>query len=532
MSTHQSRRLALLSVSNKGGIVDFARAIAERGFTIISTGGTAKAIADAGIDVIPIEEITGFPEMLDGRVKTLHPKVHGGLLGLRNNPDHQQQMTEHQIEPIDLVVIDLYPFESTIARQGTTREEVIEQIDIGGPSMIRSAAKNHESVTIITDPSDYGAVLEDMDSNQGENSIELRRRLGTKAFARTASYDTTIAQYLSGDQQNMPEWIGISLKRERTLRYGENPHQSAAVYRTYKAEGGILDAEQLHGKELSYNNIADVAAAWAMVCTLGELAPDKTASVVVKHANPCGAATATDAFTAIDGAFAGDPIAAFGGILAVNKEVDQRAADRLCAEGVFLEVLAAPGYTEGALSALQSRWKNLRILKTDAVTKQDRLVRLLPGGAIVQTPDSLSKDPSAWELAAGPEPGMELRTAAHHIEAFTQALASNAVALGGLDPERPGCVRLFGAGAGQMDRLTACRIACEKAGELAKGAIAVSDAFFPFDDGPAILADAGVSLIVHPGGSKRDDDTFKLCENRSISCLLTGLRHFRHEPLR
>lgn len=532
MSTHQSRRLALLSVSNKDGIVDFARAIAERGFTIISTGGTAKAIADAGIDVTPIEEITGFPEMLDGRVKTLHPKVHGGLLGLRNNPDHQQQMTEHQIEPIDLVVIDLYPFESTIARQGTTREEAIEQIDIGGPSMIRSAAKNHESVTIITDPSDYGAVLEDMDSNQGANSIELRRRLGTKAFARTASYDTTIVEYLSGDQQNMPDRIGISLKRERTLRYGENPHQSAAVYRTDKAEGGILDADQLHGKELSYNNIADAAAAWAMVCTLGELAPDKTASVVVKHANPCGAATATDAFTAIDGAFAGDPIAAFGGILAVNKEVDQKAADRLCAEGVFLEVLAAPGYTDGALSALQSRWKNLRILKTDAVAKQDRLVRLLPGGAIVQTPDSLSNDPSAWELAAGPEPGVELRTAAQHIEAFTQALASNAVALGGLDPERPGCVRLFGAGAGQMDRLTACRIACEKAGELAKGAIAMSDAFFPFDDGPAILADAGVCLIVHPGGSKRDEDTFKLCEYRSISCLITGLRHFRHEPLR
>ena len=532
MTTHKTKRLALISVSNKVGIVDFARAIAKRGFRIISTGGTAKAIAEAGVGVTPIEDITGFPEMLGGRVKTLHPKVHGGLLGLRSNPSHAKQMAEHDIEPIDLVVIDLYPFEATIAKEGVTREEAIEQIDIGGPSMIRSAAKNHESVAVITDPADYAKVIEDMDANNCDTSVTLRQRLGAKAFARTAAYDTMIAAYLAADDEAMPEQIGITLKRDRTLRYGENPHQRAAVYRSSKAEGGVLDAQQLHGKDLSYNNIADAAAAWAMVCTLDELAPDKAATVVVKHANPCGAATAEDVFTSVDGAFAGDPIAAFGGILASNRMIDEQAAERLCEKGVFLEVLAAPGYDDAALQMIRERWKNLRILKFDPVQIQNRLIRLLPGGAIVQTPDTLSADPMAWQLAAGNEPGDTVRQAAHHIEAFTQALASNAVAIGGIDAHRPGCVRLFGAGAGQMDRLTACRVACEKAGESAKGAIAVSDAFFPFDDGPQILADAGVAVIVHPGGSKRDEDTFKLCESRGVSCLITGLRHFRHEPLR
>jgi len=530
MTTHQ--RLALISVSNKEGIVDFARAITERGFTIISTGGTAKAIADAGVAVTPIETITGFPEMLDGRVKTLHPKVHGGLLGLRNNPNHTRQMAEHGIEPIDLVVIDLYPFEATIAKGGVTRAEAIEQIDIGGPAMIRSAAKNHESVTVITNPADYAEVIEDMDANNGDTTVTLRQKLGAKAFARTAAYDTMIAAYLTDDNEAMPEQIGITLRRDRTLRYGENPHQDAAVYRSGKSEGGVLDAQQLHGKELSYNNIADAAAAWAMVCTLDELAPAKAAAVVVKHANPCGASTADDVFTAVDGAFAGDPIAAFGGILASNRMIDLMTAERLCEKGVFLEVLAAPSYDDAALAMIRERWKNLRILKIDPVQGQSRLIRLLPGGAIVQTPDTLSADPMAWQLAAGSEPGEEVRHAAHHIEAFTQALASNAIAIGGIDTHRPGCVRLFGAGAGQMDRLTACRVACEKAGESAKGAIAVSDAFFPFDDGPQILVDAGVAVIVHPGGSKRDEDTFKLCESRGVSCLITGLRHFRHEPLR
>ncbi|MCA9272380.1 MAG: bifunctional phosphoribosylaminoimidazolecarboxamide formyltransferase/IMP cyclohydrolase [Phycisphaerales bacterium] len=529
--TNPTKPLALISVSDKSGVAEFARAVAERGYEIISTGGTARTLAESGVDVTSVEQITGFPEMLSGRVKTLHPLIHGGLLGVRDDSEHRAQMAAHGIRPIDLIVIDLYPFEATIAREGVTRDEAIEQIDIGGPAMIRSAAKNHASVAVITDPGDYDSVLEDMDA-AGKPSIELRRKLATKAFQRTASYDATIAAYLAGDDEPMPRSITVALKRDRTLRYGENPHQEAAVYRTGVSEGGVLDATQLLGKELSFNNLADAAAAWALTCTLAELEPRKIASVVVKHANPCGAAVADDVFTAVDGAMAGDPVAAFGGIMGVSAEIDEKAAHRLCEEGVFLEVLAAPGFTKTALEILSNRWKNLRLLATKPVKPSSRLIRLLPGGALVQTPDALSPDHNAWQLAAGEEPGTEHRRIAHVIEAIGQALSSNAIALGGLDPDRPGCVRLFGAGAGQMDRLTSCRLACEKSGELARGSTAASDAFFPFDDGPKILADAGVKVIVHPGGSKRDDDTFTLCNERGIACLLTGLRHFRHEPLR
>lgn len=531
MAADPTRPIALISVSDKSGVAEFARALSERGYRLVSTGGTARTLADAGLDVTPVEEITGFPEMLSGRVKTLHPLIHGGLLGVRDNAEHRAQMADHSIQPIDLIVIDLYPFESTIAREGVMRNEAIEQIDIGGPAMIRSAAKNHASVTVITDPGDYDLVLSDMNA-EGQTTLALRQMLAAKAFQRTASYDATIATYLSGDVEPLPKSITVGLKRDRTLRYGENPHQDAAVYRTGTDEGGVLDATQLLGKELSFNNLADAAAAWALTCTLAELEPRKVASVVVKHANPCGAAVADSVFTAVDGAMAGDPVAAFGGIMGVSAEIDEKTAHRLCEEGVFLEVLAAPGFTKAALEILSNRWKNLRLLATKPVKQPTRLIRLLPGGALVQTPDALSPDANAWQLAAGEEPGTEHRRIAHVVEAIGQALSSNAIALGGLDPDRPGCVRLFGAGAGQMDRLTSCRLACEKAGELARGATAVSDAFFPFDDGPTILADAGVKLIVHPGGSKRDADTFRLCNERGIACLLTGLRHFRHEPLR
>ena len=531
MGTASQKPLALLSVSDKSGVAEFGRALANKGYQLISTGGTARTLADAGLDVTPVEQITGFPEMLSGRVKTLHPLIHGGLLGIRDDSEHQTQMAQHGIRPIDLIVIDLYPFESTIAREGVMRDEAIEQIDIGGPAMIRSAAKNHASVTVITDPADYDRVLANMDAG-GKTSVELRKQLAAKAFHRTASYDATIATYLSGEAEALPQSITIPLRKGRTLRYGENPHQEAAVYRSGASEGGVLDATQLLGKELSFNNLADAAAAWALTCTLARLQPRKIAGVVVKHANPCGAAVADDVFTAVDGAMAGDPVAAFGGIMGVSAEIDERAAQRLCEEGVFLEVLCAPGFSKPALEILSSRWKNLRLLATEPVKEPSQLIRLFPGGALVQTPDALSPDHLAWQLAAGDEPGTEHRRIAHVIEAIGQALSSNAIAIGGLDPKRPGCVRLFGAGAGQMDRLTSCRLACEKAGELARGAIAASDAFFPFDDGPTILADAGVKVILHPGGSKRDEDTFKLCNERGIACLLTGLRHFRHEPLR
>ncbi|MEL6795460.1 MAG: bifunctional phosphoribosylaminoimidazolecarboxamide formyltransferase/IMP cyclohydrolase [Planctomycetota bacterium] len=529
MTTLQRR--ALLSVSDKAGVTDFARALAESGYAIISTGGTAKAIADAGVDVTPIEDVTGFPEMLDGRVKTLHPKVHGGLLGVRDNAEHIATMAEHGIEPIDIVVIDLYPFESTIAREGVTRGEAIEQIDIGGPAMIRSAAKNHASVTVITDVDDYGRVLDDLRSNNGATSLALRRALAAKAFARTCAYDAAIAGYLSKGT-GLPERIGIALTKRETLRYGENPHQDAAVYTDGTSAGGVLDAEQLHGKPLSYNNIADAAAAWALACTLQTIEPDSAGAVIVKHANPCGAAVADDAKTAIDAAFAGDPVAAFGGILASNATVSAEAAERLCDEGVFLEVVIAPAFNDDAIARLTDRWKSLRLLVTTPPAAASHLIRLLPGGALVQTPDALAAETSDWHLKAGATPTDDAMRVARVIEAVAQALASNAVAIGGFDPRRPGCIRLFGAGAGQMDRLNACKIAVEKAGDAARGSVCVSDAFFPFSDGPAVLADAGVSMIVHPGGSKRDDETFEFCENHGISCLITGVRHFRHEPLR
>ncbi|MEO1535267.1 MAG: bifunctional phosphoribosylaminoimidazolecarboxamide formyltransferase/IMP cyclohydrolase, partial [Planctomycetota bacterium] len=449
-------RRALISVSDKSGVTDFARSLVDAGYEIVSTGGTARTVAMAGVPVTSIEEVTGFPEMLDGRVKTLHPKVHGGLLGVRDNAEHVATMAEHGIEPIDIVVIDLYPFEATIAREGVTRDEAIEQIDIGGPAMIRSAAKNHASVTVITDVADYDRVLDDFRSNDGTTSLDLRRELAAKAYARTSAYDTTIAGYLSDDQP-LPSRIGIALTKRETLRYGENPHQDAAVYTDGTAAGGILDAEQLHGKPLSYNNIADAAAAWALACTLQSIEPSSAGAVIVKHANPCGAAVADDSRTAVDGAFAGDPVAAFGGILASNAPILAEAAERLCDEGVFLEVVAAPSFDDDAVARLTDRWKNLRLLVTTPPTATSRLIRLLPGGALVQTPDALASDTSGWERKAGPQPSDDAMRAACVIEAVAQALASNAVAIGGIDPDRPGCIRLFGAGAGQMDRLNACK---------------------------------------------------------------------------
>ncbi|MEM9662530.1 MAG: bifunctional phosphoribosylaminoimidazolecarboxamide formyltransferase/IMP cyclohydrolase [Planctomycetota bacterium] len=526
-----TRRRALLSVSDKAGIADFARQLSDAGYSVISTGGTARIIADAGVSVTPVEAVTGFPEMLDGRVKTLHPKIHGGLLGVRDDPKHAATMAEHGIEPIDIIAIDLYPFESTIAREGVSRAEAIEQIDIGGPAMIRSAAKNHASVTVITDVADYQRVIADIRSNDGATSAELRQQLAAKAFSRTCAYDAAIAGYLS-QPEALPPRVTISLTKHESLRYGENPHQDAAVYRDGRPSGGILDAQQLHGKPLSFNNIADASAAWALVCTLNGLEPDSAGAVIVKHANPCGAAVAGDPRTAIDAAFAGDPIAAFGGILACNAPMTADAADRLCDDGVFLEVAVAPRFDDDAVSRLTARWKNLRLLTAEPPATPRHTVRLLPGGALIQTPDRLASDSSTWELMAGPPLGPESERAARVVEAVSQALSSNAVAIGGPDPERRGCVRLFGAGAGQMDRLNACKIAVEKAGGLAAGGVAVSDAFFPFSDGPAVLRRAGVAAIVHPGGSKRDGETFEFCKNHGISCLITGVRHFRHEPLR
>lgn len=530
-------RRALLSVTDKAGLVDFARGLAALNIEIISTGGTAAALRAAGIPVISIEQVTGFPEIMHGRVKTLHPKVHGGILALRDHPEHVQALQQHEITPIDLVCVNLYAFERTVAKPGCTRDDAIENIDIGGPSMIRSAAKNHAHVTIVTRPADYPRVLADLRANGGETTPVLRAALAAEAFAATARYDAAIAAYLAEKPASAhPPLLHLSYVRVEELRYGENPHQRAALYRE-PGFGGIslANAEQLHGKELSYNNLNDGAAALALVQSLGVVFPGLHAACVIKHTNPCGAAIASAARDAVDEAIMGDPIAAFGGIVAINTVVDEFAADRLCQKDIFLEVIIAPAFAPRALEALRSRWANVRLMAVGDMAPQalhgagssETEIRSIPGGLLVQDCDRRFAAESERVHAAGPAPTPEhLRTAAF-LEVVARHLFSNAVVLGG-PSTRPGAIRMFGAGAGQMDRVTSCRLAVEKAGKLAKGSVCYSDAFFPFSDGPAILADAGVACIVHPGGSKRDQETFDLCNARSMACITTGLRHFRH----
>jgi phosphoribosylaminoimidazolecarboxamide formyltransferase/IMP cyclohydrolase len=538
-------RRALLSVSDKTGLIDFARALAALGIELVSTGGTAAALTKAGLPVIPVDQVTGFPEMLDGRVKTLHPHIHGAILARRSDPSHQQALRAHGITPIDLVCVSLYPFEQTIARPGVTRDEAIEQIDIGGPAMIRAAAKNHESVAVVTDPSQYAGLLEDLRANAGAVSGSFRRALAQSAYARTSAYDAAISAYLArtdapADAGALPESLAINFPRQASLRYGENPHQHAAVYRDPGYRGPtVVSARQLHGKELSYNNINDAAAALALVEDLARAAPGRCAAAIIKHANPCGAAVADSPARAVELALRGDPLAAYGGILALasagSRSLDLPAAELLCREGVFLEVVVTTSFDAGAVERLKAKSANMRLLDVGPLNLGATLNRLtfrsIAGGALAQSADSYPVDPSAWALRAGPALGEVDRLAAGAIWTIAKHLASNAIAIGGADPDGRGGVRLFGAGAGQMDRVTSCRLAIEKAGEPLRAApmlIAASDAFFPFPDGPALLIDAGVKAIVHPGGSKRDQETFDLCNQRGVTCLTTGVRHFRH----
>ncbi len=519
-------RRALLSVSDKTGLTDLARALHARGVALISTGGTARAIADAGIPVTGIEEVTGFPEMLDGRVKTLHPLVHGGLLGRRDLTAHTDAMAAHGIEPIDLVCVSLYPFEATVAKAGVTEAEAIEQIDIGGPSMIRSGAKNHAAVAVVTDAAQYADLIADLEANDGRTTLALRRRLAVEAFRRTAAYDAAISTHLAGPDDPTPARLTLAYERIEELRYGENPHQKAAVYRAPNAPvGTLVNARQLHGKALSFNNMNDASAALELARSM-RTASGRVCAVVVKHTNPCGAAASGDARTAVDMAIAGDPMAAFGGILALTTPVDRAAAERIAAEGTFFEVVIAPSFHADAAEILMSRWKMVRLLEVgDAAPHIRTEHKFLPGGLLVQERDLTTPDPAAWTHTAGPKPSDETLRAGAVLECVCRALSSNAVLIGGTDA---GSVRLFGAGAGQMDRVASCLGAVRKAGELAKGAIAISDAFFPFPDGPRILIDAGVKTIIHPGGSKRDDETVALCDTHGVTCLTTGTRHFRH----
>lgn len=527
-------RRALLSVSDKTDLIPFAKALAGRGVEIISTGGTAKALTDAGIAVTPIDKLTGFPEIMDGRVKTLHPLVHGGLLGLRENAEHRAAMDKHGIKPIDLVCISLYPFEQTIAKPGIVQSEAIEQIDIGGPSMIRSASKNFDWVVVVTAANRYDRVVGEMQTHDGATTRVLRAELAATAFGRTSEYDAAIASYLSRNSGvAFPHVLRLGYIRADELRYGENPHQEAAVYRDPASTGPtVVNAKQIHGKQLSYNNLNDAAAALDLALSLKRLDASRVGACVIKHTNPCGAAivpAGSGALAkAIDMAIAGDPLAAYGGILAVNAPMDLAAAERVCADGVFLEVIVAPEFHDDAAERIRSRWTGVRLLAVgDRAPSATRKIdyRSIPGGMLVQDRDTAAPAPDKWTHAAGPRATAEQLGVAAFLEVVVRFVASNAVVVGGVDG---GAVRLFGIGSGQVDRVSACRLAVEKAGAKAKGAVAVGDAFFPFADGPKVLADAGVAVMVHPGGSKRDQDTFELCTQRGIACLTTGMRHFKH----
>lgn len=540
-------RRALISVSDKSDLVPFAKSLEGFGVEIISTGGTAAALTKAGIKVISIDQVTGFPEMMDGRVKTLHPAIHGALLGRRDLPTHMQAMSQHKITPIDLVCVNLYPFEKTILTPGIKDEEAIEQIDIGGPSMLRSAAKNFQFVTVVTATDQYDRVINDMHTHKGATSYELRRDLASAAFTRTAEYDTAISAWMgTRREQSFPSMLRLTYAISSDLRYGENPHQRAAAYKNpASAEPSVVSADVLHGKELSYNNLHDGAAALELVQELDELFPDRCAAAVIKHANPCGAAIADSLADAFDRAYAGDPLAAYGGILAVNRQIDAATARRIADGQKFLEVIVAPSidgkpaYDDEALKLLQERWANVRLLATRGM-RHTGLRKInyksVPGGMLVQERDMKLANPGEWIHAAGPKPDARTLEDAAFVWTIAKHLKSNGVAIGR-------DFQLLGGGMGQVDRVAACRLAIERAGDRLRSTpdsvrstqhtalsvpVAASDAFFPFPDGPQLLIDAGVKCIVHPGGSKRDQETLDLCEQRGVTCLITGTRHFKH----
>jgi phosphoribosylaminoimidazolecarboxamide formyltransferase/IMP cyclohydrolase len=502
---------ALLSVSDKTGLIDFARGLHEQGVELLSTGGTAKAIAAAGIPVREISDYTGFPEMMDGRVKTLIPKVHGGLLFLRDDPNHQSQAAEHGILPIDLVCVNLYPFEETVAKKGVTLEEAIEQIDIGGPSMIRSGSKNHRSVTVVVDPADYPRVLDAMKSGNGETTPELRARLAVKAFATTGAYDRAISSYL--DNESAPgEALSLEFPLAGRLRYGENPHQEAELY------GGFFDYfEKLHGKELSFNNILDITAATRLI---GEFA--KPTVAILKHTNPCGVGSDDNLTEAWEKAFSTDRAAPFGGIIIANRPVDETLA-RAISE-IFSEVIIAPEFTAEARGLLQKK-KNLRLMRLlQEIPAADRDIRSVIGGLLVQDADVADRAGLEKKVVSARPPTKEEIEAMEFGWKIVKHVKSNAIVYAGKD-------RTLGIGAGQMSRVDSSRIAVWKAGEAGlslKGSVVCSDAFFPFPDGLIAAAEAGATAAIQPGGSVRDPEVIAAANERGVAMVFTGTRHFRH----
>ncbi|SCG79320.1 bifunctional phosphoribosylaminoimidazolecarboxamide formyltransferase/IMP cyclohydrolase [Micromonospora rifamycinica] len=512
-------RRALVSVYDKSGLVELARALHEAGVEIVSTGSTASTISGAGVPVTPVEQVTGFPEILDGRVKTLHPKIHGGLLADLRRDAHAAQLDEHGIAGIDVLVSNLYPFQATVA-SGASPDECVEQIDIGGPAMVRAAAKNHASVAVVTDPAAYPTLVAAL--AEGGFTLAQRRALAARAFADIAEYDVAVADWfattLAPAAEGWPDFAGLALRRQATLRYGENPHQGAAVYADPASPAGLAQAEQLHGKEMSYNNYVDADAAWRAANDF----PDQPAVAIIKHANPCGIAVGADVAEAHRRAHACDPVSAFGGVIAVNRPVSVELAGQV--SEIFTEVLVAPEFEPGAVEILQGK-KNIRLLRAPAFAPLPAEWRQVTGGVLVQQRDQLDAagdDPANWKLATG-EAADEatLRDLALAWRAV-RAVKSNAILLA-----KDGAS--VGVGMGQVNRVDSARLAVSRAGaERARGAVAASDAFFPFADGAQILIDAGVKAIVQPGGSIRDEEVVAACQQAGVTMYLTATRHFFH----
>ncbi len=530
MSSHPRRvTRALLSVSDKSGLIEFAKALAGFGIELVSTGGTAKALKDAGLRVADVSELTGFPEMMDGRVKTLHPNVHGGLLAIRNNAEHVAAMKAHNIKAIDLLVVNLYPFEETVAK-GADYDDCIENIDIGGPAMIRAAAKNHGDVAVVVDTTDYALVLEELTRHSGMTNYETRQKLAAKAYARTAAYDAAISNWFAATLNNdAPDYRAFGGRLAQSLRYGENPHQTAAFYRTPNVRAGVATARQVQGKELSYNNINDTDAAYEAIA---EFDPKRAAAcVIVKHANPCGVAEGASLLDAYKKALACDSTSAFGGIVALNRPLDAEAAKAITE--IFTEVIIAPDASEEAIAIVAAK-KNLRLLLAGGVPdprEKGLLVKSVAGGLLVQSRDAAVVDDMELKVVTKRAPTAaelnDLRFAfrvAKHVKSNTIVYAKD--------------LATVGIGAGQMSRVDSARIAARKAEDaakelglsapLTKGSVVASDAFFPFADGLLVAIEAGATAVIQPGGSMRDNEVIAAADKHGIAMVFTGTRHFKH----
>ena len=519
---------SLISVYDKTGIVEFARKLHQAGAEIISTGGTYRSLSEeGGLPVRQVSDLTGFPEILDGRVKTLHPRIHGGLLARRDDADHVEELARQGIDTIDMVVVNLYPFLETISRSGVTLDDALENIDIGGPTLLRAGSKNFPFVTVVVDPADYDWVA-DRTGSKGL-SLDERRYLAHKAFRHVSQYDTTIAQYLDESQYMdqskngsgkdagdgaLPEALALTYRQAQELRYGENPHQRAALYLPSVGQaGGVSTATQLHGKEISFNNLLDAEAAWRTASDFGE-----PAVVVIKHTNPCGLACHSDQAEAYRRAYAGDPVSAFGGIVGFNRTVTVAAAEEM--SSIFYEVVVAPDYEPGALEILSSK-RNLRLLAVSGSEGAPYDVRTLGAGLLVQTPDALAEDPSSWKTATERVPTKEEITDLAFAWRAAKHIKSNAIVLA---KDRA----LLGMGAGQPNRVTSVHLALRAAGERSVDSVLASDAFFPFPDNIETAAEGGVTAIAQPGGSIRDDEVIAAANERGLAMVFTGVRHFRH----